>query len=179
MLTGTAYSSRHLVPSHLGLEYVLLVETNPFLELVVIFLDYALRICFGTFSILLLNFGYGTTFATLTPYISKSCKNKQCSTKVQFDCFWNTYQLSWSLFIWHYNAMSVRFNVSQPWGLPEHVSFYLYKNIRGGYIMAEAMMNMYVVLFWLRLFLFVIKKDLSYVGWVQTVKLAYLIRHYL
>ena len=53
MLTGDAYSSGHLVPSHSGLAYVLLVETNPFLELVVIFPDYALRISFGTFSILL------------------------------------------------------------------------------------------------------------------------------
>ena len=34
MLTGDAYSSGNLVPSHLG--YVLLVETNPFPELVVI-----------------------------------------------------------------------------------------------------------------------------------------------
>ena len=31
------YSSGHLVPSHLGLAYVLLVETNPFPKLVVIF----------------------------------------------------------------------------------------------------------------------------------------------
>ena len=30
MVTGDAYSSGHLVPSHLGLAYVLLVETNPF-----------------------------------------------------------------------------------------------------------------------------------------------------
>ena len=40
-----------LVP--LGLAYVLLVETNPFSELVVIFPDYALRISLGTLSILL------------------------------------------------------------------------------------------------------------------------------
>ena len=40
-----------LVP--LGLAYVLLVETNPFSELVVTFPDYALRISLGTFSILL------------------------------------------------------------------------------------------------------------------------------
>ena len=55
MLTGDAYSSRHLVPSNLGLAYVLLVETNPFLELVVISPDYALRISLGTFSILLIS----------------------------------------------------------------------------------------------------------------------------
>ena len=30
MLTGDAYSSGHLVPSHWGLAYVLLVKTNPF-----------------------------------------------------------------------------------------------------------------------------------------------------
>ena len=53
MLTGDAYSSGHLVPSHLGLAYALLVETNPFLEFVVIFPDYALRISLGTFSNLL------------------------------------------------------------------------------------------------------------------------------
>ena len=37
-------------PVPLGLAYVLLVETNPFSELVVIFLDYALRISLGAFS---------------------------------------------------------------------------------------------------------------------------------
>ena len=37
----------------LGLAYVLLVETNPFSELFVIFSDYALRISLGTFPILL------------------------------------------------------------------------------------------------------------------------------
>ena len=40
-------------PVPLGLAYVLLVETNPFSELVVIFTKYALRISLGTFSILL------------------------------------------------------------------------------------------------------------------------------
>ena len=40
-------------PVPLGLAYDLLVETNPFSELVVIFPDYALRISLGTFSILL------------------------------------------------------------------------------------------------------------------------------
>ena len=49
MLTGHAYSSGHLVPSHIGLAYVLLVETYPLPELVVIF---SLRISFGTISIL-------------------------------------------------------------------------------------------------------------------------------
>ena len=39
-------------PVPLGLACVLLVETNPFSELVVIFPDYALRISLGTFSIL-------------------------------------------------------------------------------------------------------------------------------
>ena len=58
MLTGDAYFSGHLVPYYLGLAYVLLVETNPFLELVVIFPDYALRISLGTLSVLL--------FASLT-----------------------------------------------------------------------------------------------------------------
>ena len=51
MLTGDAYSSGHLVPSHLGLAYVLLVETNPFPELV-FFPDYSLQTSVGTFSIL-------------------------------------------------------------------------------------------------------------------------------
>ena len=54
ILTGDAYSSGHLVPFHLGLAYVLIVETNLFPELVVIFPDYhAIRISLGTFSILL------------------------------------------------------------------------------------------------------------------------------
>ena len=54
MLTGDAYSSGHLVPSHLRLAYILLVEINLFPELVVIFPDYAFRISLGTFSILLI-----------------------------------------------------------------------------------------------------------------------------
>ena len=37
MLTGDTYFSGHLVSSHFGLAYVLLVETNPFPEFVVIF----------------------------------------------------------------------------------------------------------------------------------------------
>ena len=37
MLTGDAYSSGHLVPSHFRLAYVLHVETNLFPELVVMF----------------------------------------------------------------------------------------------------------------------------------------------
>ena len=50
MLTGDAYSSGHMVPSHLGLAYVLLVETNPFLKFILCtsiipryFLDFALK----------------------------------------------------------------------------------------------------------------------------------------
>ena len=53
MPTGDAYSSGHLVPSHLGLVYSLLVEINSFPELVIIFLDYAIRASLGTFSSLL------------------------------------------------------------------------------------------------------------------------------
>ena len=37
MMAGDVYSSGHLVPYHLELAYVLLVETNPFPELIVIF----------------------------------------------------------------------------------------------------------------------------------------------
>ena len=40
-------------PVPLGLVYVLLVETNPFSEFVVIFPDYAFRTSLGNFSILL------------------------------------------------------------------------------------------------------------------------------
>ena len=40
-------------PVFLGLAYILLIETNPFSKLVIIFQDFALRISFGTFSILL------------------------------------------------------------------------------------------------------------------------------
>ena len=48
-----------LVPSHLGLAYVLLVGTNPFPDFVVIFPDYAVLTFLSTFSILLLiNTGY-------------------------------------------------------------------------------------------------------------------------
>ena len=51
MPTGDAYSSGHLVLSHLGLAYVLLVETIPFHERVVIFPDYAIRTPLSTLSI--------------------------------------------------------------------------------------------------------------------------------
>ena len=53
MPTGDAYSSGHLIPSHLGLAHVLLVETNSFPELVVICPDYAIRTSLDTFSSLL------------------------------------------------------------------------------------------------------------------------------
>ena len=52
MPTGDAYSSGHQVPSHLGLAYVLLVETNPYHVPAVLFPDYALRTSLGTISIL-------------------------------------------------------------------------------------------------------------------------------
>ena len=55
MQTGAACSSGHLVPSYVGLAYILLVETNSFPVLVVILLDYAFRTSLGTFSILLHN----------------------------------------------------------------------------------------------------------------------------
>ena len=48
-----AYSSGHLVPSHYGLTYALLV-TNTFLEFIVIFHDYAIQTSLGTFSIFLI-----------------------------------------------------------------------------------------------------------------------------
>ena len=51
-------AKRGITPTYmkrdLGLAYVLLVETNPFSEIVVTFPDYALRIPLGTFAILLL-----------------------------------------------------------------------------------------------------------------------------
>ena len=43
MPTGMTHPSVHLVPSLLELAYLLLVETNPFAELVAIFQDYAVR----------------------------------------------------------------------------------------------------------------------------------------
>ena len=46
-------SSGHLVPSDLGLAYILLIETIPFSKRFVVFPDCALRTFFGTFSILL------------------------------------------------------------------------------------------------------------------------------
>ena len=52
MLTGDAYSCGHMVPSHFGLAYVLLVETIRFPELV-FYPEYSLRTSLGTFSILL------------------------------------------------------------------------------------------------------------------------------
>ena len=50
--TEDAYSSGDLVPSFLGLAYVLLVATNSFPELAVIYPDYAIRISLSNFSIL-------------------------------------------------------------------------------------------------------------------------------
>ena len=54
MPTGDAYSSGHLVPSHFGLAYVQLDETNPFPELVVNFPDYSFRTSLRSFSTLLI-----------------------------------------------------------------------------------------------------------------------------
>ena len=48
-----AKSSRHVVPSHVGHANALLVDTNYFPGLFVMFPDYALRTSLGTFSILL------------------------------------------------------------------------------------------------------------------------------
>ena len=79
-------------PVPLGLAYVLLVETNPFSELVVIFPDYAFRISLGTFLILPLSFTnqwYEKTYIILT--IGKPCNNafKLCFTKLSFlFCTW-------------------------------------------------------------------------------------------
>ena len=61
MPTGDDFSSGHVAPSHLGLAYVLLVETNLFLKLVVISPNYALRTSFGTFSILLVPYSKYTS----------------------------------------------------------------------------------------------------------------------
>ena len=47
------YSSGHLLPSHSGLAYILLIETNFFPNLSFIFSDHALPTSIGTFSILL------------------------------------------------------------------------------------------------------------------------------
>ena len=49
MLTEDFHSSGHLVLSHLGLAYALLVDANPFPKLFV----FALRMSLGTFSMLL------------------------------------------------------------------------------------------------------------------------------
>ena len=58
-------SSGQVVPSQLGLASVLLVETNSFPELVVIFPDHALRTSLGTFSILLPNLNLWVPLSTL------------------------------------------------------------------------------------------------------------------
>ena len=61
-------------PVPLGLAYVLLDETNPSSELVVIFPDYALRISLGTFSIWLGKILQNNEFATLpTPLNLPMC----------------------------------------------------------------------------------------------------------
>ena len=61
-------------PVPLGLAYVLLVENNPFSELVVIFPDYALRISLGTFSILLLKLKY-KQFGLLSKLLASLMRN--------------------------------------------------------------------------------------------------------
>ena len=43
MLTGATYSFGHMIPSHLGPAYALLVQTNTCSKFVVIYADFALR----------------------------------------------------------------------------------------------------------------------------------------
>ena len=90
-------------PVHFGLAYVLLVETNPFPELVVIFLDYAPRTSLGTFSILLsiecrfLNIPtcvhlptggpFPCTFWRLPSYIESYCRDIPFSLLIINSCF--------------------------------------------------------------------------------------------
>ena len=68
-------------PVPFGLAYILLVETNPFSELFVIFTDYALRISLGTFSILLLmSFFDRGQYSVLLPHLAVELHNpSHCS----------------------------------------------------------------------------------------------------
>ena len=94
-------------PVPLGLAYVLLVETKPFSELVIIFPDYALRTSLGTFSInCITSIFYITQRNTLQEYIQKSKDNIVCKRQPNCNChlmcvkskvksFWNV-KISWS-----------------------------------------------------------------------------------
>ena len=76
MQTGDAYSSQHLVSSYFGLAYVVLVETNSFPELDVIFPDYAIRTSVGTFSVLLQS-KYTLTFKRNVDETIQNCRVKK------------------------------------------------------------------------------------------------------
>ena len=64
-----SYSSRHLVLSHFGLAYDLLVETHLFPEFVFIFQDYAIPTSLSTFSILLASFCIFISFKMKSRYL--------------------------------------------------------------------------------------------------------------
>ena len=66
-------------PVPLELAYVLLVETNPFSELVVICTDYALRISLCTFSILLVNLYENSVEATRALWTLSFDENNQAT----------------------------------------------------------------------------------------------------
>ena len=53
MPTVDAHSSGHMFPSHFGLQYVLLIVTNPYPKLVIFLLDYTLRKSLGNISVCL------------------------------------------------------------------------------------------------------------------------------
>ena len=80
----------------------------------------------------LTNSVYGSRFTTLTLFISQSYKNKERCAKTRFEFVeMHTNPLDPHL-ICNYKTMSVRFKFTQPWGLPEHASYSLYKNIQAG-----------------------------------------------
>ena len=58
MPSGDTHSCEHLVPSHVGLAYVLFVDTSNFPEFVVILPDNAIRTSLGTFLILLVTIAH-------------------------------------------------------------------------------------------------------------------------
>ena len=87
MLTGDAYSSWHLVPSHLGLAYVLLVENNPFPNL-----SYFFRTIHFEHSSVLLNFasfkskGPRSSLCTQVPCLAVKKWNQSIITESNIFC---------------------------------------------------------------------------------------------
>ena len=103
---GEAYSSEHIAPSCFGLAYmyVLLVDINSFLELVVIFPDYALRTSLATTLILLISLSHvvRTRIICVTPCYTlyMKWKNKHSNFVLTLKLIWTDVNCHRTYFYW-------------------------------------------------------------------------------